>query len=200
MLTRLDGALHWLVRLVWLNTCWLGLTAAGGIVLGVGPATFAALEVAQRWMRGERDLPIGRAMWQQWRQGWRLTNAVTLLALTLCGALIVTWWLSRGLPPVPAALTQGPALLGLLLMVALMPHLLWIAGREVDGAPPRLAVVFTAALAVGLGRPVLTLCLLAPLIAWPMALIASGWPGLLPVCGISIPLVAAAWCLRRTFP
>lgn len=200
MLTRLDGILHWLVRLVWLNACWLGLTAVGGIVLGLGPATSAALEVTQRWMRGERDLPVGRTMWQQFRRGWRLTNAVTLLALVLCGSLVATWWLSRGLPPVPAALTQGPVLLGLLLMVALMPHLLWIAGRDVDGAPPRPAVVFTAALAIGLGRPLLTLSLLIPLIAWPLVLIASGWPGLLPVCGISVPLAAAAWCLRRTFP
>lgn len=200
MLTRLDGALHWVVRLVWLNACWLALTAAGGIVLGIGPSTFAALEVAQRWMRGERDLPVGRTMWRQWRHGWRLANALTLLALALCGSLLATGWLSRSLPTVPAALTQGLVLLGLFLMVALMPHLLWIAGREIDGAPPRLAVVFTAALAVGLGRPLLTLSLLAPLIAWPLVLIASGWPGLLPVCGISIPLAAAAWCLRRTFP
>ncbi|MGO1480186.1 MAG: YesL family protein [Brachybacterium sp.] len=200
MITRLDGVLQWVVRLVWLNACWLALTAAGGIVLGIGPATLAALDVSRRWMQGETDLPVGRTMWRRWKRGWMIANATTLLALALCGALLSSWWLSRTLPPIPAALTQGPALLGLLLMIVLMPHLLWIAGQDDDGPAPRLATVFTAALAVGVMRPLLTLALLVAVIAWPLLLIAAGVPGLLPVCGVSVPLAASAWCLHRTVP
>lgn len=45
LLAGIDVALAWVVRLVWLNLWWLLLSLAGGIVLGVGPATVAAGEV-----------------------------------------------------------------------------------------------------------------------------------------------------------
>ena len=200
LVARLDLALQWSVRLVWMNVCWLGLTAMGGILLGVGPASLAALSVGRRWARGETDVEVGTCMWRLWRRHWVLANAVTVLATALLGALMASWWLSRALTPVPAAVTQGLVLLALLLMAALTPHLLWIVGSEDPARRRRVPLVFTAALAVGIGRPFLTLALLALAIGWPALLIASGWPGLLPVCGASVPLTLAAWCIHRTFP
>lgn len=197
-LAGLDTLLHWVVRLVWLNFWWTALTLLGGIVLGLGPATLAAHTIGERWARGERDLPVGRVMWAQWRRYWGLANTVTLLATALIGALLATWWLSRGQGPIPAAITQGLVMLGLLLMAATVPHLPWVTALADQTSDRRISHVFATALAIGIGRPVLTLVLLVIAVGWPVVLIVSGWPGLLPVCGVSVPIAACAHCVHRT--
>lgn len=197
-LAGLDSLLHWVVRLVWLNVCWIALTLLGGVVLGMGPATVAAYAVGEQWARGEKDLSVGSVMWTQWRRHFRRANAVTLLATALVGALLASWWLSRGQGPIPAAITQGMAMLGLLLIAATVPHLPWVTALVEQTTDRRLSRVFAMALAIGIGRPVLTLVMLVITVGWPVVLIASGWPGLLPVTGVSVPVAACAHCIYRT--
>src|SRR5699024_2914422 len=55
-------------------------------------------------------------------------------------------------------------------------------------------------LALGMARPVLSLALIAIWVGWPLMLLASGWPGLLPVVGVGVPFAASAWCLERGLP
>lgn len=200
LVAGLDAVLHRVIQLVWLNVCWLLLTLLGGVVLGIGPATVAAHTVAIRWVRGEQDVAVGRTMWDQWRGGWRTAAPFGPLCLALAVSLGATWWISRGQSPMAAAVTQGLALLLGLLLLCTVPHLAWVITRTQSAGRPRVGHVFAAALAVGVGRPVLTLVLLLVAIGWPTALIAAGWPGLLPVCGASVPLAAGAWCIERALP
>src|SRR5690625_6440993 len=93
-------------------------------------------------------------MWEQWRRHWLRSNAVALLAAALIGALLATWWLSRGQGPVPAAITQGLVMLGLLLMAATLPHLPWVTAFAATAPVRRLSHVFVTALSVGIGRPI----------------------------------------------
>ncbi|SDS40864.1 DUF624 domain-containing protein [Microlunatus soli] len=195
-LAGLDRLLTWIVRLVWLNLCWTGLTLLGGVLLGVGPAAVAAHVVVTRWLQGDTDLPIGRTMAREWRRHFRRAAPTGLLTVLLIVSLVTSWRIAGQQSPVVGGVGRALSTVGLVLMVVLLPHLTWVLERS------RLSVSRTllAALAAGLGRPLLTLALLVIGVGWPSALTLAGWPGLLPVCGVCIPVLGAAWCVERVFP
>ena len=192
----LDRLLFLIVGLVWLNLCWTALTLLGGVLLGLGPATVAAHEVATRWLRGEREVPIAATMWAEWRRHFRTAGPTVALAIVLTASLAATWWIGRQQPPLPGGIAQALSTVGLLLTAVLLPHLSWVIARTRQ-SPTRYLLT---ALAVGLGRPLLTLALLVITIGWPIALTLVSWPGLIPVCGVSVPALGAAWCVQRVFP
>lgn len=195
-LAGLDRLLNWAVRLVWLNVCWTGLTLLGGILLGAGPATVASHAVVVGWLRGDTDLAIGRRMWIEWRRHFRRAALTTVLAAVLVGSMITIWRLGGQQGPVLGGIGRAFSTVGLLLLAVLVPHLTWILERT------RLSPIRTlvAALAAGLRRPLLTAALLVISVGWPMALTLAGWPGLVPVCGVCVPVLGAAWCVERVFP
>lgn len=195
-LAVVDALLQWVIRLVWLNLWWVGLTLLGGVVLGFGPATVAAHTVTTRWARGERNLAVGAIMWREWRRHWLRAAMVSVLATALTASLAATWWFAGQQAPIPGAVARALSTVGLLLMAAVLPHLAWVVERT-DLAVGRTVL---AALAAGLSRPLLTVTLLVIGLGWPVALVLSGWPGLLPVLGVSVPALASAWCINRVFP
>ena len=202
LLGGVDALLRFVVQLVWLNLWWTLLTLRGGIVLGLGPASVGAHAVASAWARGERDVDVRGTMCARWREHRRPASAVGLLAAALLASLAVTWWLSRSQAPIPAAITQGLVLPAALLLATTLPYLPLVIERTADAAAPpaRLSHLFATGLALGMARPVLSLALIAIWVGWPLALLASGWPGLLPVVGVGVPFAASAWCLERGLP
>jgi uncharacterized membrane protein YesL len=202
LLGGLDGLLHRAVQLVWLNLWWTLFTLRGGILLGIGPATVGAHAVASAWARSEEDVDVPRTMADRWRRTRRPASAAGLLALALLTSLTLTWWLSRSQGPVPAAVTQGLVLLAVVLLATALPYLAVVIERTADEDVPRLRLsrLFLTGLALGMSRPVLTAVLIAIWLGWPLALLAAGWPGLLPVLGVGVPVAASAWCLERALP
>jgi uncharacterized membrane protein YesL len=201
LLAGIDRLLWWVVRIVWLNACWVLFVLAGGVLLGAGPATVAAHEIAAAWARGEDVDSVPRSMLRTWRRCWVPANRTAWIAGSAVLSLLLTWMLSRGQTPILAAAAQGLCTVGLLGMAAMIPHLVWLSGvemRERDrGRSPGAARIFAAALALVVGRPVLTAAMSALWVLWPLLIVLAGWPGLLPVCGASVPLLGAAWCLSR---
>lgn len=195
-LAVLDSVLQWMIRLVWLNLWWLALTLLGGVLLGFGPATAAGHTVVTRWLRGETDLSVPRTMWHEWRRDWGRRVLVSLIGVGLTASLALAWWLAGQQALVPGAITRALATVGLILMAATLPHLAWVTERT-DLNTGRTVL---AALAAGLGRPILTVSLLVVGLGWPTLLVATEWPGLLPLGGTSVPLLAGAWCIERVFP
>ena len=202
LLSGLDDLLHRAVQLVWLNLWWALYTLRGGIVLGIGPATVGAHAVASAWARGEREVDVPRTMGESWRRHRRPASAAGLLAAALLTSLALTWWSSRGQAPIPAAVTQGLVLLAAVLLATALPYLALVILRTADAdAPrPRLSRLFLTGLALGMSRPVLTAVLIVIWLGWPLLLLAAGWPGLLPVLGVGVPVAASAWCLERALP
>jgi len=128
-LAVVDALLQWVIRLVWLNLWWVGLTLLGGVVLGFGPATVAAHTVTTRWARGERNLAVGTTMWREWRRHWSRAAMVSVLATALTASLAATWWFAGQQAPIPGAVARALSTVGLLLMAALLPHLAWVVER-----------------------------------------------------------------------
>jgi uncharacterized membrane protein YesL len=200
-LAGFDALLAWVVRLIWLNFWWLLLTLTGGILLGIGPATVAAYQVALAWVRGDRDLSVPQTMWTRWRQAWWPATRSTLLLTAMGAAVGVTWWMSRSQAPITAGVIQGIALLISILLVVVAVHLIWVIARDLDQAPAdRLPIAhqFATALAIGIGRPVLSIVLLGSGTTWNLLLLMSPWPALVIISGISVPMITIAWTTNKT--
>jgi uncharacterized membrane protein YesL len=194
-LAGFEALLAWVVRIVWVNACWIGFTLLGGIIGGIGPATIGAYTVAQAWIRGDRDLSVPGTMWAVWRASWWPATRNALLVSVMGAAVAVTWFMSRHQPPVPAAIAQGfTVVVGLTLAVTAV-HLVWVTTR--DPATP-VARQFATALAVGLARPVVTLTILAGTIAWPLILVTIHQPALIPLTTPTIGLLTTAWTTHKT--
>lgn len=191
----LERLVQLMVQLVWLNACWLGLTLLGGVVLGIVPASVAGHVTARRWWTHRVDPQIASTMWQTWRRYFARGAALGVVTHLWGASVLLTWWLSTQQAAVTAAVSQGLATVGGLVLLLICTQLAWVTDRTTLSIPQTLL----AALAAAVGRPVLTVALLVTGLGWPTLLVVLGWPGLLPVLGASVPLVIQAWCVRRAF-
>lgn len=200
-LAGFDQLLAWVVRIVWLNACWLGLTLLGGIVGGIGPATVAAFVVALAWVRGDREVSVPATMWDVWKATWWPATRNTILIGVLAIAVGSTWWMSRYQPPVPAAVAQGLTVVIGLALAVIAAHLIWVVARDLEVPKDQQLPIsrqFATALAVSMARPILTITLLAAFLGWPLLLFSVGQPGLLPLTCLSVPMLATAWAANKT--
>jgi len=109
----------WAVKL---NLLWMFFTLAGGVVLGVGPATLAAYTVARRHALGESF-----SVWPAFAGAFRRElgrGSVLILPLAGAGALLVTnyfYFASLGPAATAARLTTLAALVVLAMIAAYLP-------------------------------------------------------------------------------
>ncbi len=87
---RAHDACDALVWLALVNVLWLAGTLAGGVVLGLAPASVAAAAVSRRRLRGETG-GTARAFARTWRAELARSNAV-LLPVLLAGLLLLANW------------------------------------------------------------------------------------------------------------
>ena len=200
-LAGFDKLLERAVQIVWLNACWLGLTLLGGIVAGIGPATVAAFVVALAWVRGGQEVSVLATMWDVWKAVWWPATRNTILIGVLGTAVGLTWWMSRFQPPVLAAVAQGLTLVVGLALAVIAAHLIWVVACDLEVPDVQqlpMSRQFAVALAVGMSRPILTVTMLAAFLGWPVLLFSIGQPGLLPLTGLSIPMLATAWAADKS--
>ncbi|KAB8194142.1 DUF624 domain-containing protein [Nonomuraea phyllanthi] len=171
------------LRLFLLHLLWLGGTLAGGVVLGVFPATAAVYAVVRRDLMG-RDEPsrLREEFATAWRREFRAANALGYAFLALWALLL----LDRHVVATVDLGAAGPALAGLFWLLAV-----FLFGMSVAAGPlaahfaesvPKLVV--RSALFV-LARP-----LVAGLNAVAVAVVLCVYyvvPGLVPVFGIAAP-------------
>lgn len=179
------------LRLFLLNLLWLGGALAGGVLLGVFPATSAAMGVLRRDAMDRRaaDLggdvadrePLHREFAALWRREFRSANMLGWVVAALWALLAYEYWVlgnnSMGLPGGAAA----GAILVLMLVLFVMTSNLWALQAHFAEGPIAL---LRRSLVLTLGRPVSALLLAVGVLA-----IAAGYvmlPGLAPVFGLML--------------
>lgn len=81
---------HWLSgfwRLIWLNILWIAMTLGGGVIFGLGPASYALAASLDRWFRLGETPPITAAFWRHARAQGRRSMVMGWLLLAI-GAVI----------------------------------------------------------------------------------------------------------------
>ncbi|HLR27812.1 MAG TPA: DUF624 domain-containing protein [Ruania sp.] len=74
-------------RLIWLNILWTAMTLAGGVIFGLGPASYALATSLDRWFRCGQTPPTAAAFWRYARTGTRRSMAMGWVLLAV-GAVI----------------------------------------------------------------------------------------------------------------
>ncbi|WP_186580355.1 YesL family protein [Aquibacillus kalidii] len=78
---------EWIYRLAYINLLWILFTIAGGVVLGIFPATAAMFAVTRKWINGDDGHNIFKIFLQYYKRDFKESNVVGAL-LTVVGIFI----------------------------------------------------------------------------------------------------------------
>ncbi|MDL4839035.1 YesL family protein [Aquibacillus rhizosphaerae] len=84
--TTLDRVMQWVTRLALLNIFWILFSISGLLIVGIFPATSAALGVSRKWLTGEHDIKIWKTFKRIFREEFVSSNIIGWI-LTLLGGL-----------------------------------------------------------------------------------------------------------------
>lgn len=122
---RAHVACDWVMWAMTINALWIVFTLAGGIVLGVAPASVAAADLTRRRLRGEADRVISRFAERWWFGFWRSNLVVgpPLLISALLGVhLTAAVTTDHGWPAWISATAMSLALLITAIITPLFVH------------------------------------------------------------------------------
>ncbi|WP_163539482.1 YesL family protein [Gracilibacillus sp. YIM 98692] len=66
----------WITRLAYLNFLWMAFSAIGLILFGFFPALVAMFAIERKWIRGNKDLPIFRTFWIEYKSNFKNANLI----------------------------------------------------------------------------------------------------------------------------
>lgn len=76
-----------ITRILFINILWIVFSLMGLLLLGFFPATAAMFSVVRKWILGEKDIPIFKTFWQNYKTGFIQTNLLGF-ALVLIGSIL----------------------------------------------------------------------------------------------------------------
>lgn len=180
-LAATNPVIEWIWRLALVNLLWVGLTLAGGIVLGLFPATAAVYVVLRAWLvhPEQRDIPVAHAMVRAWRAVFWKANLLGWILAVVGGLLAAGLWLSGGLAGPGGAVAFYGLVVVAALFCAMLIHLPFVAAHvEVGG----LRLV-RAAWMLALAQPFATLAVAGVFIG--LSYLEALLPALLVVASLS---------------
>src|SRR5690625_3670329 len=67
---------YWLMKMIYLNLLWMGFSLIGLLFLGFFPATAAMFAVTRKWVLGEKEIPVFKIFWKNYKTGFVQTNII----------------------------------------------------------------------------------------------------------------------------
>ncbi|WP_059102581.1 YesL family protein [Shouchella shacheensis] len=77
-----------IVRFASLNGLWILFSLLGGIVVGFFPATQAMYSIMREWHNGEKDIPLVRTFYREWKNSIMNANLIGYV-FTVIGVILV---------------------------------------------------------------------------------------------------------------
>ncbi|MFG1687535.1 YesL family protein [Nonomuraea sp. NPDC049269] len=186
---RIQAACSELIWAARLNLLWILFTLAGGVILGLGPATVAAYTLARRHARGE-SIQAWTEFWTVYRREFVRASLLILPVAVLATVLVGNYLYFSALGPGSGALRIAT----LLALVALAGVGAYLGPLYAHYDLPLWAYVPKASL-LALTRPASSALLLFALAA--IAFVTSAMPVLAAVISIGAWIYLNTWlCLR----
>lgn len=173
-------------RLIWLNILWTAMTLGGGVIFGLGPASYALAASLDHWFRLGETPPTTAAFWRHARaqgrrsmiMGWLLLAAAAVIGVNLLS--LSNWYLRFA----------NFAALALLLLIGM--HVFFVlSAMDVPGIRRPLI----SALLIGVGS-LHWVILGATSVALTHVLMYRFAIALLPLLGVVLPALIVALYLR----
>ncbi|GAA0592303.1 YesL family protein [Virgibacillus siamensis] len=89
VMTRVNQACEWVMKLAIANLLWIGFTLLGLVVLGAAPATVALFSIVRKWVMGETDFPVLKTFWKYYRKDFIQSNILGLFFFVIGFVLYV---------------------------------------------------------------------------------------------------------------
>ncbi|GAE27379.1 hypothetical protein JCM9140_3515 [Halalkalibacter wakoensis JCM 9140] len=70
----LYSILEWITKFAYINVLWAFFTLAGGIILGLFPATVAMFSLIRQWLRGNSEMPVFPSFWNYYKKEFWKSN------------------------------------------------------------------------------------------------------------------------------
>ncbi|WP_245642236.1 YesL family protein [Nonomuraea candida] len=189
MSLRIQAACSELIWAARLNLIWLVFTLAGGVILGLGPATVAAYTLARRHARNE-SFQVWREFWTVYRREFVRASLLVLPMALLAVALVGNYLYFSVLGPGSGALRVA-TFAALLVLAAVGAY---IGPLYAHYELPLWAYIPKASL-LALTRPASTVLLLFAL--WAIAYVTAAVPVLAPLISVGAWIYLNTWlCLR----
>ncbi|MBM0066412.1 YesL family protein [Alkalicoccobacillus gibsonii] len=79
----------WITRLAYVNILWIAFSLAGGVILGLFPATISTFALIRKWKKGETELPILKTFWTFYKSEFIKSNKLGFILLFIGFVLYV---------------------------------------------------------------------------------------------------------------
>lgn len=89
MNSKLYNILEWITKFAYVNLLWFVFTLAGGIILGLYPATVAMFAMVRDWLRGKSDLPVLKTYWNYYKADFFKSNLLGIFINILIALIAV---------------------------------------------------------------------------------------------------------------
>lgn len=88
-MSNIYNVLDWITKLAYINLLWIIFTLAGGVILGIYPATIAMFASVREWLHGKSDLPVLKTFWGFYKQDFLKSNLIGLFLNVLFAFILI---------------------------------------------------------------------------------------------------------------
>ncbi|MED1602752.1 YesL family protein [Alkalihalophilus marmarensis] len=117
MSRALYSIFEWITRFAYINLLWILFTLAGGIILGLFPATVAMFSLVRQWLTGNSDQPVFSSFWQYYKNEFLKSNRLGIVVYLLSAVFLFNLFFLQANIGELFIWTSAPLLAGLLLFV-----------------------------------------------------------------------------------
>ncbi|UBU09716.1 YesL family protein [Nonomuraea gerenzanensis] len=191
MSIRIQAACSEVIWAARLNLAWLAFTLAGGVILGLGPATVAAYTLARRHARNE-TFQVWREFWTVYRREFVRASLLVLPAVLVAVVLVGNYLYLSALGP-DHGFARIASFVALLVLAGVGAHV----GPLYAHYDLPLWAYWSKAAQLALLRPASSVILLLALSA--IAFATSALPILAPLISFGAWIYLNTWLCQRFF-
>ncbi|MGM0834801.1 MAG: YesL family protein [Bacillota bacterium] len=184
---------EWILRLSYLNLIWILFTLVGFVIMGIFPATVSAFAIARRWVQGDTDVPLFRTFAHTYKTEFWKSQILGFLSLFIGGALALYIYILNSQAAIIFVILKS---LAFLLFFIFIWTMIFVFPMFVHYKLSFYQFIKNT-LFVTILNPIVTILSILGLVLF--AVIVGKFPGLIPVFGISAPVLWITFHTQRAF-